>query len=146
MKIKITKSLFFISILLSIGSLIMKFNGHKELYPFFYWKLYTQPMGNKYIHTDYKLYALKGKDTVRIPNIGYAYLNQDDYHYFLSNEASRIKAQEKPKEYFETRLFDFGQMIAPTYDTYFLIEETYNPLKIAEDSTLFTKNIIFKTK
>lgn len=102
-------------------------------------------MGSKYTVTGFRIYGVKNKDTVRIPNIGYKYLNQDDYNYFLRKEATRIKKKEKPVSYFKKRLFDFGQLIAPEYNSYLLVEETYNPLEIIVDSSRFKRNIIFKT-
>ena len=65
---KYTKYLFYISISLSFFSFIIIKRGYQELYPFFSWKLFSSPSGNTSETTEYRLYGVKKKDTVRISN------------------------------------------------------------------------------
>jgi hypothetical protein len=66
----ITKFLFFISIILSIGTFFNQKNGGSEIYPFYHWKLFSQPLGNYYTFDSYRIYGITtNNDTVRIPNI-----------------------------------------------------------------------------
>lgn len=141
-QLKITKSLFFISLILSAVSFFISTQGYKEIYPFFYWKLYTQPLGNTYLYNDYKIYGTIGKDTIRVSNKGYENFNKDDYYYFLTKEASIIASKKYNSNYHKKRIYDFGQAIAPNFKQYILMKESFNPIEIAKDSTNYTKEII----
>ena len=145
-KLHITKILFWISIIFSTLSFLLSINNKKEIYPFFYWKLYTQPLGSNLSVNDYRLYGIINNDTVRITNTGYPNLNQDDYYYFLSNEASKIKNKQKDSTYYKIRLQDFGKFIAPKYDSYLLVEENFNPIDFYKNNSSYYKKIIFSTQ
>lgn len=144
--LKIVQILFFASVLFSCISFLNKKIGVDEIYPFFYWKLYTQPLGNTYSYKNYRVYGVHKNDTIRIPNKGYYNLNKDDYYYFLFYEAKKIINKEKPIAYYKTRLKDFGQMLHPNFPEYLLIEEKFNPIEIARDSLNFETTIILSSK
>jgi len=57
-KLLATKGLVIISIILSFLSFLNTKKGTKEIYPFFYWKLYSQPLGNTYTFNDFRIYAI----------------------------------------------------------------------------------------
>jgi len=146
-KLRITQGIFFLSILLSSISFLNTKFGIKEFYPFFYWKLYTQPLGNNYLYEDYRLYGVTIKnDTVRIKNKGYANFNQDDYYYFLTGEGQKIMKNEINLNYHKKRLKDFGEFLAPNYSEYILVKESFNPITIVKNPSNYTKEIILSTK
>ena len=121
--------------------------GFKELYPFFHWKLYTQPLGNTNIVYDYRIYGIsKNNDTIRLKNKGYKYLNQDDYYYFLSNEAQKVKSKEFSNSYLKNRLKSFGSLIDSNYVEYLIIEEEFDPMTINSDSKIYKPKIILSSK
>lgn len=141
-KSTINKLIFFISIALSICSFLLSLRKKKEIYPFFYWKLYTQPLGNIPIYKDYRLYGIKNADTIRISNKGYRYLNQDDYYYFLSNEVNKLTTKNLPITYHKQRINDLGKLIAPQFDHFILMEESFSPSEIIRNHNNFSKKII----
>jgi hypothetical protein len=146
LKLKYLKVLFLISILFSILSFFSKTSGGKELYPFFYWKLYTQPLGSNGIFDDYRIYGItEEKDTIRIPNIGYDFFNQDDYYYYLLGEAQKISNQ-KNIELIQTRLHSFGKNIAPQYEYYILVKEEFNPIELTINKDHYHSTILLSSK
>jgi hypothetical protein len=143
----ITKFLFFISIILSIGTFFNQKNGGSEIYPFYHWKLFSQPLGNYYTFDSYRIYGITtNNDTVRMPNIGYKNLSQDDYYYFVGAEANKIKNNPEHIDYFKTRIKDFGKFINPNFKDYILIKETFNPMEIIKDTSNYNRNIILSTR
>ena len=145
-KLLFTKILFSLSLLLSATSFISNRYGGPSIYPFTYWKLYTQPLGNVSPIDDYRIYAITlNNDTLRIENKGYNYMNNDDYYYFLTLEASKIKEKKYSLSYHKQRIFDFGQFIAPNHLKYLLVKESFDPFEISKDSSKFRKEIILST-
>lgn len=146
-KLIVTQALFFISIFLSVLSYINTKKGGTELYPFFYWKLYTQPLGNNIIFKGYRIYGVnKSKDTVRIPNIGYKYFNKDDYYYFVTIEANKVINNQIDINKHKKRLFEFGTSIAPGFNEYLIIQEKYKVFEISKNSNQFEKHLISSSK
>lgn len=146
-KLIATQWLFFISIILSIGSFIIKKNGGSEIYPFFYWKLYTQPLGNNLVYQDYRIYGVNNtNDTIRIPNKGYKNFNQDDYYYFLTIEANKVINNEIEIKKHKKRLFEFGNNIAYGFNEYLIIQEKYDVLEYPNNPNKFEKQIISTSK
>ena len=133
--------LFFSSIILSITSFVLTFFNQKEIYPFFYWRLYSQPLGSKLNFKDYRLYGVRDKDTTRLPNKGYPYLNQDDYYYFLTNHIDIKNNKQK----YSKKIHSFGKLINPNFD-YYLIGEEFITLEERGKSNQETVTFIFSTK
>ncbi len=148
------KTNYYLLIIVLIFTIIMSFfsfirenlNGKKEFYPFFYWKLYTKPLGWEYQIKNYRLYGIKNNDTIRVNNTGFELFSKDDYYYYITGEANSIKKKEFSEEYYKKRLTNFGGSIGLNYDNYLLIEENFNPLEIFKDSTKYTIKVIFSTK
>lgn len=135
-------------VLLSIFFSILNFFSTKffkqEIYPFTHWKLYSQPLGNDYQYTDYRLYGIKNRDTIRIANKNYPNFRSDDFYYFITIESKKIN---KNKQLTNKRLGDFGDFITKNkFNHYLLIEEFFNPIDIYKDSTNYSKKIIYELK
>ena len=145
-QLTVNKFLFFGALILSFVSFFLSLKGKNELYPFFHWRLYGQPLGNTYSYNDYRIYGVYKNDTVRISNKGYNNLNKDDYYYFLSNEVQKINSNQYSKQYHKKRLHDFGKLIVPKHQYYLLVKESFSPINIAKDSTKFSKKIIFSSQ
>ena len=146
-RLRITQGLFYVSIIVSCFSYINATNGNTEIYPFFYWKLYTQPLGNNYIYNDYRIYGINTEsDTIRIANKGYKNFNQDDYYYFLHGEAQLKLNKPKLLKLHKKRLKDFGKFIAPNFTEYLLVKEIFNPLDLTKDPQNYQREIITSTK
>lgn len=145
--LKWTKYLVIGSIVLSILSFInLRVLGGKEIYPFFYWKLYSQPNGAKFPVSTYRIYAVSGLDTIRIENKGYETFNKDDYIYFLSREITRIQNGEIDLRTAKQRILSFSKSIAPNYNRFLVIEEVYYPFEIIKDSLAFQKKVVFEIR
>jgi hypothetical protein len=146
-KLKYTKFLFFISISFSIISYSLSLKGIPEIYPFFYWKLYSQPLGSNEVFNDYRLYGItKDNDTLRIPNIGYPHFNKDDYYYFITNEASKIKSNSFELNYHKSRIQVFGEFIAPNFENYILAQEQFKPITLLNNTKNYNISILLSTK
>jgi len=63
---KYTKLLFFVSILLALSSMVLIERGGYEIYPFFSWKLFTNPSGNSKVTEQYRMYRIQKNDTMRL--------------------------------------------------------------------------------
>ena len=146
-KLYITKTLVIISVLCSILSFFLVYYGKTEPYPFFHWKLYTQPLGDKQFYNDYRIYAITEKnDTLRLSNSGYKSFNQDDYYYFVTIEASNVLNKKEDRLKYKKRLKEFGHFIAPNYKEYLLVEEYFEVLNSSKNPLNFKKSIILSTK
>lgn len=143
---KFTRHLFFISLVFSCLNFISTSYYNQELYPFFHWKLYSQPLGNDYFYADYRLYGINNtRDTIRISNRNNPVFSKDDQYYFLSREAMAIKNNTLTNQRISKRLGDFGDVITQNaFDDYLLIEESFNPLNLISDSAVYTKQIIYE--
>lgn len=143
---KYTRYLFFVSLLLSCLNFITSSFYGQELYPFFHWKLYSQPLGNDYIYSDYRLYGISNtRDTIRISNSNTLVFSKDDQYYFLSREVTNIKNKRLSPQELQKRMGDFGDAITKNdYDDYLLVEESFNPLDLVKDSTHYTTRIIYE--
>ena len=145
-KLKCTKLLVMISFALSILNYFSVKNDFGELYPFFHWKLYTQPLGNTAMVKDYRVYGIYGNDTIRLKNKGYKFLNQDDYYYFISNEAKKLISNNFPKQELKQRLKSFGLLLDKNCTEFLLVEESFSPLFINSTPKKYQTKILLKTK
>lgn len=143
---KHTKYLIIISFILSCLNFFTSSFYNQELYPFFHWKLYSQPLGNDYTYTDYRLYGINNsRDTIRIQNANSVLFSKDDRYYFLSREVTNIKTKSIVSQKLQQRLGDFGDAITKNaYDDYLLVEESFNPLNLIIDPNAYTKSIIYE--
>lgn len=140
------------SIVLSFATFVLReWFSMAELYPFFSWKLYTQPVCGSCYNSDYRVYGISGDgDTVRLANKGYPAFTREDYNGYLHGEAGRIEAfradllkaksfdsgavKDLSTAYFKRRLTAFGDALTgDAFDTYLLVEERFIPLNIKNE-------------
>lgn len=122
-----TKYLFFIGVVLSLYSLIVIQKGGREFYPFYSWKLFSIPSGSDEYESEYRLYGVKGEDTIRINNDEDALFGKNEKFKIISFYARNISDRESQKE-----LKNFGKLIAPDFKTFLLIEEKYKPKDLCD--------------
>jgi hypothetical protein len=125
------------SLVLSCLSILTIQLGKGEIYPFFYWKLYTQPAGWQLKHTSYRIYGQRANSNTfeRLANTGRASFNQDETLYFLNPITQRLI--ENPTEKDRAKLKAFCQHIAPEYIDYKVVAEKYNPLDLPKNPTKY---------
>ena len=142
-RLALTKILFFLSIALSIGSFVTIKKGYGEIYPFFYWKLFSQPTGWNGIVEDYRVYAKKDSSNkwVRLENHGYKDFDQDDYFYFILKQANLY---EEDSILARKKTLIFCKYIAPEYSSYKIVKETFNPYHtVLKKDSCIKEDIIF---
>lgn len=139
-----TKLLFWVGIVLSGLSIITVKVGKGDLYPFFYYKLYSQPSGNKFTFSEYRIYHInENGDTIRNKNIDRKSVSRDEMNYFLNGLMPKVI--ENPLNYtYKTQLKDFLGYTFPDYSKWIIMEETYNPKDIYLDTTAYSKRIIIE--
>jgi len=139
-----TKVLFWISVLLSGLSFLTVKLGQGDLYPFFYYKLYSQPLGNKHTFSEYRIYHVDTEgDTIRNINTTRKSFSRDESNYFLNYLIPKVIENPNNQKY-QAKLKDYLQYVYPDYPRWIIMEETYNPKDIYLDSTAFTKRIILE--
>lgn len=109
--------------------------GWSEIYPFYFWKLYSQPAGWSTKYTGYRIYAKNTSDSswTRLENHERASFNQDETLYFLNPITKRLIENTNEKDLLKLR--SFCQHIAPEFEEYKVVEEVFNPLDLIGDAS-----------
>ena len=145
-RLKATRIIAVLAMVLMLGSYgTYKLLGIKELYPFFYWRLFSTPVGWDGAQT-YRLYSRTEPDAtwerhaIR-PAAGYSI---KDYQYqwvHLVNRAIEDPANETGAR---DRLAVFAELTAPDGGTYRVVEETYMPLELLRDSSRYDTTTVLR--
>ncbi len=123
-------------------SLITISETGSEIYPFFTWKLFGRPYGSAPEDTSiYRIYGVKGKDTIRIPLKDTPDFDRDITFGIINGCASLVE-QGKDVAYNRKKLNDLAHITSPGYDTYFVVREDFDPHKIATPGFTFSKKLI----
>lgn len=137
-RISAVKSLVYLSVLLSVLSFFTSRAGYGEIYPFFFWKLFSQPIGSKGQDELLRIYALDSNDTwERIPIRETKTFLRDDIMYSLSFNVNDSLNGEMRLKYLCEHLY-------PGYKEYRIYKEVYNPKDILEDPDNY--DTVFVTK
>jgi hypothetical protein len=136
-----TKYLVLTSMVLSFVSYFVVIKGGTELYPFFHFKLYSQPMGNKMEAREYRVYEIIGRDTLRHSIEAIRSFDKDAYAYFLDGVTNDILRNKNKAENMK-RLAAFLNYLYPNHGKMMVVQETYNQFELEKDPTLFTKIIL----
>lgn len=143
MKLKrsqLTKTLVYTSLLLSLSSIITSSKGWGEIYPFFHWKLFSQPSGSKHQDHVYRIYIEDSTSTLkRLPIESRATFTKDDVLYALSNFVGDTALGHQ-------KLEALCRYLYPEHDKFYIYKETYSPLEILKNpknyDTLFVTKIL----
>lgn len=140
---KYTKHLFFFSLIMSLITLFIQENGYKELYPFASWKLFTVPSGGEAFGERYKLYGVKGSDTIRILNTTVESYDANDKEGIINTYAGKIEKNEDKEESMK-KLLIFAKDTRPEFSAYLLYQERYKPRELGEKKININKKFITK--
>lgn len=139
---KNTKYLFFLSVILTFYSLIHIKIGGREFYPFYSWKLFSFPSGNKNIESEYRLYGIRNNDTIRINNTKSELFDENEkfnlINYYGNLIDKKIEVNKNKKE-----LLIFANFIEPQHKKFLLVKELYHPRDLfLKPQKIFQKKII----
>lgn len=115
-----------------------KLFGIKELYPFFYWRLFSTPVGWDGAET-YRLYSRPSPDadwerhTIE-PVSGYSV---KDYQYQWVYLVNRALKDPSNRTGAQDRLAIFAALTAPAQTDYRVVRETYMPLELLRDTSRY---------
>lgn len=111
--------------------------GWSEIYPFYFWKLYSQPAGWAKHYTSYRVYAKKSNEPnwQRLENKNRASFNKDETLYFLNHITARLLSDQSKidRKKDQDKLKKFCKYIAPEFDQYKVVAEDFNPLDLIEN-------------
>lgn len=141
-----TKFLVVVGILLMGVSYInfKKFEG-LEIYPFFWWQLFTNPQKGSTPFSIYRIYEVNNNDTIRLSNNG-DNLNETVYNSLLQALVRKIEKNEPIKET-KRLLQNIGEQKSRNKGTsYILVKETYkNPSSLKLTDYEFSKTFLFSS-
>lgn len=140
---KYTKHLFFFSVCMSLISLLIIEKGHKEMYPFASWKLFTVPSGGAMEEERYTLYGLKNSDTVKITFTHSKKYEANDKAVITDTYGKKIENNDN-RETSRQKLLIFAKDIEPDFKEYFLYKEVYNPKQIGDKKMNANRKLITK--
>ncbi len=97
-----------------------------KIYPFFSWKLFSQPLGTKNYIEEFRIYSKKNSDSLYHRNAikKTETFSTDEYVYTLYYFTT--KAIKNPQNY-KARLYDFCKHVEPDQDNYKIVLESYKP-------------------
>lgn len=134
----LTKTLVVLSIVLSGASIVTTAKGWGELYPFFHWKLFSQPTGSHHQGHVYRIYVPDSVSTLkRLPIEPKATYTKDDIMYSLAYFVSDTL-------YGKEKLRVLCQYLYPEFGEYYIYKEEYTPLDILKNSDNYDTILITK--
>ena len=141
---RFTKHLYLLSILLIIGSYLgNKMAQRYEIYPFFWWQLFTNPVKGTTPFVMHRIYAVKAEDTIRLANDG-KNLDQVVYNSLINQIVDQSKIDIQQSKLILNRVGELKNQKPKC--NYLLVEETYeNPVKITLSNHPYAKKIILST-
>lgn len=141
---RFTKHLYFVSLLLIMVSFIgNKMAQRYEIYPFFWWQLFTNPLKGTTPYVMHRIYAVKANDTIRLANDG-KNLDQVVYNALIHQIVEQSKIDQKQSISILTKVGKLKYQHSKC--NYLLIEETYeNPVNITLNNHPYAKKIILST-
>lgn len=126
---KLTKYLVLASLAGSLASLLTLQAGLGELYPFFHWKLYSQPLGSAGSYTFYRIYSRKTHEAhyQRRPVRATSTFSAEEYVYTFNDLVANTLADTAAGQPHRKRLLRFIQHVEPGADQYKVVAEIYHP-------------------
>ena len=124
-------------IVLSISTIYIETKG-VNMYPFFHYKLYTQPLGNKKMIEIYRLYKVTAtNDTLRLKFEDIKSFDTDSYGYYIDYVAHEIEDTDSAKKnQVIVKLKAFVKYLYPNVHHWLLAKESY----ICEDFNISKKS------
>ncbi|WP_337068704.1 hypothetical protein [Pontibacter sp. 13R65] len=125
------------------GSLLSVFtlsSGWGEVYPFFSWKLFTQPLGNKGSYTEYRIYTSNTKEGAKWQRQeikATPTFTTDEYYYCFNALVKTALADSARGSNAKANLFSFVRHVVPAAHAYKIVEEIYAPLELLNNPTRY---------
>lgn len=121
-----TQLIIFLSMPLGLMSIVTSKVNLGNIYPFFSWKLYSQPLGTNGRFAEYRIYSKNNNETTyhRNPIKELSTFTTDEYVYTLNYFVA--KTIEDPTKY-KSRLLAACKHLVPHADDYKIVSETYKP-------------------
>jgi len=136
-RLQATKIVVIISIILSFGSIATIKLGLGEIYPFFFWKLYSQPLGWENTEADFRIYASNGKNCsfnrlqIKVPFT----FSIEEYVYALNRHVNDYLKDKNERSLQRLKLFVLH--VEPNYERYKIVKEKYHPLEYKEKNATY---------
>jgi hypothetical protein len=136
-----TKIIVIGSVLISLLSFVTQI----YFYPFFHYKLYTQPLGFKNSSTEYRIYSQTDSSDLFIrnpikPTSTYDY---ESYLYTFNFLISEIENSKGDRLFFYKRkLLKFCKEVVPGQKQYKIVSETYHPLDLKNEKVKYDTTTI----
>ncbi|MEL6706325.1 MAG: hypothetical protein AAF089_08090 [Bacteroidota bacterium] len=110
---------------------VRKLGGPSELYPFFNWRLFSEPWGVDG-HTTYRLYsrATSTAEWIRHPVASTEAFTRKEYHLVIGTVTDEALATPSDLR----RLQAFASTVAPGAESYRIVGERFAPLVVLADS------------
>lgn len=136
-RLKATKIIVLLSIMLSMGSIATIKLGWGEIYPFYFWKLYTQPLGWENSEEDHRIYASNCHTCpyVRLQTKATYSFTIDEYIYTLNRNVYDYLGDKNIKSF--ERLKAFIKHVEPEFIKYKIVKESYRPLDFKAKNTSY---------
>lgn len=141
---KYTYHLFVIAFALSMLSFFTIKAGYGEIYPFFTWRLFTKPSGTSTEDFQYKLYGLVNRDTIRLKNTDSKLYDGNEKASLINNLGCEV--DQNKNSVAKQKLYRFARVIAPSFQEFLLVKETFNVQTVDEQNFKIHKKIITKLK
>lgn len=142
---KKTLVLFFSALFLSLTSLYTVKKGYGEIYPFFSWRLFTKPSGFSKTDVQYKLYGIRGNDTLRLANTASKLFDENERASLINGFGDKISKNIK-RNLYKKRLLDLAKIVEPNFQNFILVKETFNAQQIDQKSFKIQKEFITQLK
>jgi hypothetical protein len=118
-----------LSVFGSMLSVYTSQRGLGEIYPFFFWKLYSQPLGTQRTYTEYRIYS-RDNDTCtfkRNPIHATHTFTLDEYLYSFNYLVTQSLADSLSLADYRKKLLIFSRHVVPGKKDYKIVSETYRP-------------------
>lgn len=132
-KFLLTKWIVIGSVFLSLFSVVAEKMSWGMLYPFFSWKLYTQPYGWENKANQYRIYASNDSSEAyaRKSVKATSTFTTDEYVYVLRALVEKsLEGEEQDKSISKQKLYAFVQHLEPDYKYFKIVKETFIPTEL----------------
>jgi hypothetical protein len=142
--LSLTKALVIFSILGSFASYYTIEKGWGEVYPFFTFKLFSQPLGNKHTYTEYRIYSKSSLDEKFKRNKikGTETFTYEEYIYTFNHLIKQTLNDPQNKIKHKKNLLSFIKHVVPGQKEYKVVSETYHPYLYLINGSYDTATVI----
>lgn len=143
-RLRATRWLVLAGMLLSYASYgVFKLGGPRELYPFFYWRLYSAPV-DAHAYATYRVYTRSASDAGwhRHPVAPSTLYSRKGYFWQLESLTTAFRAA--PTERNEARLRLFAETVVPDAAAYRIVAESFDPRALVRGHADYDTTTVFQ--